>query len=103
MGTGPGGTEWAWQWDEGGMRVATATGEVVGVGAGAAPGSGGTVVVVLEMRGDEMVASVGGERVWSGAMGLGGGERKVGVRFLAKDEVRGEGVRVVGMRVFEAR
>jgi len=61
------------------------------------------VVVVLEMRGDEMVASVGGERVWSGAMGLGGGERKVGVRFLAKDEVRGEGVRVVGMRVFEAR
>lgn len=102
MGTSGAGKEWAWQVDGAGMKVATGTGEVLAVGSGREVA--GMVVVVLEVgAGDEATVSVAGERVWSGRLGIGDGERRVGVRFLARGEVRGVPLRVMSLRVFEGR
>lgn len=102
----PGGGEWVWQWQASGLSLVHPDTSVTLLRSTPAAAQAGrrTLLLQLSDRGRSVVVSVDGEVLHRGPTGLtGSGELFVGVRFVARGELRQSVPGVRALRVYDGR
>lgn len=108
LATRPAGQEWVWQLQHSGSSVVLGNASVVMLSRETVPRTAGRMTVQIQVAdaGQTAAVSINGQPVFRGSTELAlssGSELFLGVRFIARDDLRGGVVTARSVRVFESR